>query len=173
MIRSAWIGLCLTLSVWAAPLHEAAQTGDVERIRQLVRSDPKTLEERDAKGLTPLILAVQSGHPDCAAILLEMGAKPNTQGWTALHEAAVQGDEASCKVLLQHGADPNRREKQNQGTPLHVAAFQGNPRICQMLIKAGAKVNLRDGEKLTPFFHARDQHHPEALKIIQAAGGRR
>lgn len=165
--------LCLVQGAWAGPVHDAVTRGESLRLRQLIEANPKSLvNEPDESGLTPLVLAIQSKHPECVQILLELGANPNLGKWSPLHEAALNGDVASCRLLLQGKADPNRREHQNQGTPLHVAAFQGHAEICKLLLQAGAKVNLRDGEKLTPYFHARDQHHPEVLKILKAAGGR-
>ncbi len=165
--------LCLVHGAEAGPVHEAVTQGESVRLRQLIEANPQALiNQPDEKGLTPLVLAIQSSHPECVEILLELGANPNVGKWSPLHEAALCGDVASCRLLLRHKADPNRREHQNQGTPLHVAAFQGQAEICTLLLQAGAKVNLRDGEKLTPYFHARDQHHPEVLKILKAAGGR-
>ena len=161
---------CLLGSLgWAAPLHEAASRGDADSIRKLGAA---AIDAPDEKGLTPLVLAIQNGHPECAALLLQMGANPNAGNWTALHEAALNGDLVSLQALLQRKADPNRREKQNKGTPLHVACFQGHLEICRVLVRAGAQLNLRDGEGLTPLFHAKDQGHADLIKFLKAAGAR-
>jgi ankyrin repeat protein len=154
---------------WAGPVHEAASRGDAEGLRRLSGA---ALDAPDEKGLTALVLAIQNGHPECVELLLQMGANPNAGPWTALHEAALMGDAASVRALLQRKADPNRREKQNQGTPVHVACFQGHLDICRVLLRAGAQVNLRDGEGLTPLFHAKDQGHGELVKLLKASGGR-
>ena len=42
-------------------------------------------------------------------------------GWTALHEACGRGQLACVRVLLRHGADPNRAAE-NGRCPLHDAA---------------------------------------------------
>lgn len=150
-------------------MHEAAARGDAEAVRRLAGAG---LDAPDEKGLTPLVLAIQNSHPELVELLLQLGANPNAGGWTALHEAALMGDVASVQTLLKFKADPNRREKQNSGTPLHVACFQGQTEICRLLLRAGAQINLRDGEGLTPLFHARDQGHGELVKMLKASGGR-
>jgi len=153
----------------AGPLHEAVLRGDCQAIRQLGSG---AIDSPDEKGLTPLVLAVQNNRFDCCELLLQMGANPNAGDWTALHEAALNGETNLVQLLLRNRADPNRREKQNRGTPLHVACFQGHIEVCRQLLKAGAKVNLRDNEGLTPLFHAKDQGHGELMKLLKASGAR-
>lgn len=164
-------GLWLALSAlaWAGPQHDAAVRGDTTALRQFSKAE---INQPDAKGLTPLVLAIQAQHPECVPVLLELGANPNQGNWSALHEAAVLGDLESAQALLKAGADPNRREAQNQGTPLHVACFQGHLEICRLLLNRGAQVNLRDGEGLTPLFHAKDQAHPKIVELLRSLGGR-
>ena len=170
-MRWVLIAWWVSLACWAGPLHEAASRGDVEGLRQLGAAQ---IDAPDEKGLTPLVLAIQTGHPECVEVLLQMGANPNAgpNNWSPLHEAALMGDVPSLQALLRRKADPNRQEKQNRGAPLHVACFQGQLEVCRILIQAGANVNLRDREGLTPLFHARDQGHPELVKLLKAAGGR-
>ncbi len=143
--------------------------GDVEGLRQVAADQVNLL---DAKGLTPLVLVIQNNHPECVEVLLELGAKPNAGNWSPLHEAALVGDAASARLLLQRKADPNRREKANGGTPLHVACFQGQTEIAKMLIKAGANLNLRDKEGFTALFQAKDQGHFELMKYLKSIGAR-
>jgi ankyrin repeat protein len=168
-----WTGLfVLWLSSvgWAGPQHEAAVRGDLEALRAF---RVQQLNATDARGLTALTLAIREGHPECVPLLLQLGANPNLGSWSPLHEAALQGDVESARLLLAAKADPNRREGANSGTPLHVAAFGGRTEICRLLLRAGAKVNLRDGERLTPLFHARDQAHNDTYELLKASGGQR
>jgi ankyrin repeat protein len=175
-MRALLLGLWLLgAPAWAGPLHEAASQGRAEAIAPLVQSQPGELNQPDGDGKTALLLAVSSGHPQCVEALLQAGARPNqggAQGWTPLHEAALQGDVASAQLLLRFKADPNAREKANRGTPLHVAAFQGQLEIARLLVRAGANVNARDNEGLTPLFHAKDQAHPQLAQMLRAAGAR-
>ena len=161
--------LALAGRLAAAPVHEAATRGDAEALRQ---AGVTQVNLPDDKGLMPLVLVIQAGHPECVEVLLQLGAKPNAGNWSPLHEAALMGDLASARLLLQNKADPNRKEKANGGTPLHVACFQGQLEIAKLLIKAGASLSPRDKEGFTPLFQAKDQGHPELVKYLKSLGAR-
>jgi ankyrin repeat protein len=62
-----------------------------------------------------------------------------------LHEAAEFGHEATVRVLLKRGADPNAREAIEGYTPLHEAALHSHLATCKTLVHAGALVNARTG----------------------------
>ena len=169
-----WLG-CLVVPAWGEPIHDAASNGSLSTVEQILAADPLAWRHTDAKGVPPLILAIKEDHPEVVAALLAHGADPNQttpQNWSALHEAAVTGKVEIVKMLLEKGAKPTAREKQNGGTALHIACFQGNLEICEMLIKAGADINLRDRERLTPLFHAKDQGHWELVKRLKARGAK-
>ncbi|MBL0167457.1 MAG: ankyrin repeat domain-containing protein [Propionivibrio sp.] len=51
-------------------------------------------------------------------------------------KAAIQGDLAAIKVLLEAGADINTRDALGR-TPLHMAAFCGRPKTTELLISSG------------------------------------
>lgn len=70
-------------------------------------------------------------------------------GKTALHMAAENRQDATLKVLLDHGA-PLHMVDYHQRTPLHVAAETGTELAVVRLVGAGADVNARDDEGLTP-----------------------
>ena len=80
----------------AAPevgLHLAVLQGDAESIRQHAEAGTD-LNERDAFGSTPLIIAATFGRAEAASILLEAGADTeirSSDGSTPLHIAAFFG----------------------------------------------------------------------------------
>jgi len=53
---------------------------------------------------------------------------------TALHHAALRGDEVATRILLEAGADPNLRDLQGL-TPLHIASRDGNKDVVIELLK--------------------------------------
>lgn len=62
----------------------------------------------------PLINAIGSRRPDIVAVLLAHGAdvhQGNHVGRTALHIAASMGDGATCRLLLEAGADASRPDQ--------------------------------------------------------------
>ncbi len=67
-----------------------------------------------------------------------------TQYRFGLTDAARRGDTGAVKTLLNHGADPNSRDR--QGDPAIVlAAMCNRPLVAQLLISAKADLNLCTG----------------------------
>lgn len=59
-------------------LRMAAADGDLLRVEALLRQDV-AVQAADERGMTPLLLAVQGGHRDTVALLLEKGADLRAQ----------------------------------------------------------------------------------------------
>lgn len=67
--------LCLILvSAQAAPLHDAARSGDIKRVRQLIDKGAD-VNAVNALGFSPLLLAQLNDHPQTAQLLASKGAK--------------------------------------------------------------------------------------------------
>ena len=79
---------------------------------------------RDNYAQTPLYEAVQLGHKDVAALLIQNGADVNAKtyhdGPTPLHWAAYLGHKDLVALLMENGADVNAKDKVGK-TPLDVA----------------------------------------------------
>lgn len=63
--------------------------------------------------------------------------------WTPLANAAGKGHEAVVKLLLAHGADPEKKTTSGQ-TPLHLAIRDNQPDTARCLIDAGSNTNAID-----------------------------
>ena len=63
-------------------------------------------------------------------------------GRTALYFAVSAADAALVQTLLDKGADPNGRGREDSWAPIHAAANVGLPEIAELLISRGAKVDL-------------------------------
>jgi CubicO group peptidase (beta-lactamase class C family) len=88
-------------------LHMAALQGDIEVVRQHIEAG-SDLDERDAFGSTPLIIATTFGRTQAARALIEAGADMellNRDGSTPLHIAAFFGRPEIVGALLDKGAD--------------------------------------------------------------------
>ena len=110
------------------PLHLAVKDEDIEMIDVLAERGAD-LETKNAKGQTPLILALMRERCDCYVVerLLHRGARVNTQdskGWTPLREAVNWNMINVVEVLLSHKADPNIPDDFG-GTPLHAVVARG------------------------------------------------
>jgi len=64
-------------------------------------------------------------------------------GETALHWAALRGDDVVAPVLLSAKADPNLRDQDGKA-PLHIAAFNGVASVSRRLLEAQCDVNACD-----------------------------
>jgi ankyrin repeat protein len=126
----------------------AAEAGDLERVKALLKDTPELAHAADNQGTTPLHFAARNGRLEILAFLLsyrgEVDAKDN-EGWTPLHWAAREGHEAVAKCLVDCGAGI-----QTPGPggfmPLHVAVFEGSTNVAKMLLKEGAdlRATVRD-----------------------------
>ena len=104
------------------------------------------LDIPDQNGQTPVQLAAEHGHPDCAALLLD-DAEGTGEGkrCTALHLAAAQGRASVVQQLL---APSHRRLVQPSAkdadgwAALHHAAARGHKEVVQALL--AAQVELDD-----------------------------
>lgn len=78
---------------------------------------------QDDHGLTPLALALITGHQKAAAKLVALGADVNVgdnEGVAPTHRAAGHGDMEALELLVGAGADLETQS--GAGTPLHWAA---------------------------------------------------
>jgi len=144
-----------------------AYHGDVSSIRFLLSSG----ESIDALGPNlDLNGAVFHGHWQLCEFLIEQGADVNVPlpetGETLLHAALCKPEarfEPIVRILLAHGADPNRptipgvategfmRDVRTRGeTPLHRAAAFASEATIQMLLDAGANREARDANGDSP-----------------------
>jgi CubicO group peptidase (beta-lactamase class C family) len=93
-------------------IHMAALQGDVEAIRQHIKAG-SDLNEKDAWGSTPLIIAATFGRTEVARALIEAGADmniTNNDGATVLHAAAFLCRTEIVKALRDNGADKYLRD---------------------------------------------------------------
>ncbi|MBL9012772.1 MAG: ankyrin repeat domain-containing protein, partial [Myxococcales bacterium] len=66
---------------------------------------------------------------------------PGRYGWTALHRAADRGYAGNVRVLLDHGADPNRKDKDGN-SPHRIATDRGHRAVVELLEARGAKLEF-------------------------------
>ena len=88
-------------------VHEAASTGDIERLGQLISDNPSALNAGGEYGQTPLILAAAASRSAALQLLIDMGAVVDSRdddGMTALMWACAAKAVDCVEVLLQASA---------------------------------------------------------------------
>jgi len=167
----------------------AARDGNEALIRRLVQGGAD-LKLANADGATPMMLAIINDRFDLAAKLLELGADANdgslyqavemhdaTTDWRAKDGTRLRSDHPNklgaldlIKLLLDHGADPNKPyegqmhsasmccDTHANGTPFYRAAIAADVETLKLMIAKGA--NLEWAPKATDKKGPRDPLGP-------------
>lgn len=98
-------------------------------------------------GESALMLAALKGEVAGARLLLERGARVNQPGWSALHYAATGTEPQLVQLLLDKGADVNAASP-NGSTPLMMAARYGSEDNVTRLLAGGADPKRRNQQDL-------------------------
>lgn len=132
----------------AAPLHDAAKTGDVAAI--IVALDAGADVNESDGSATPLYFAVRWGKLAAAKLLIERGADVNaaTKFGPALLAAVAKSKIELINLLLEKGANPNAVFDGN--TALHTAATLPCFDCLKALVAAGTDVNAQSRDAETP-----------------------
>jgi hypothetical protein len=120
-------------------IHVAAQRGDVEKVKALLKGNPNLVFSQDNKGDTALHWAASNDHKEVAELLIASKADVNARdnkGWTPLHAAAIQGYKDMAEFLLASQADVNARDN-NGSTPLQEATAKGHADVAELLRQHG------------------------------------
>jgi ankyrin repeat protein len=131
-------------------LPTACHTGDIDRMRELLRQDPSlanNIGEHEGYYLgagAPLSNAAAVGRMDIVQLLLDHGADPNlpeeqyAPKGKALYAAVYHGHYEVAKLLLERGAFPNP-PVESSGDALWVSReWRPDKRMEQLLLSYGA-----------------------------------
>ena len=103
----------------------------------------------------------------CATTVLLLGAAPTARmADSPVADAAMGGDVAAVRTLLQHGADVNAAEGDGM-TALHWAAEHGDHELAKLLLEAGAnpRAETRVGRH-TPLHVAARGGHERVVRLL-------
>ena len=124
-------------------VFEAASLGKVDRLRELLGSEPALAQARSDDDFTPLHYAAFFDGPGAARLLIEHGADVNAfadneLGVHPLNSAAAAGAREIAAILLEHGADPNAPTRSGF-SPLDAALENDDQELASLLRSHGAR----------------------------------
>jgi ankyrin repeat protein len=132
------------------PLMWASRRGDRAIVVGLLKreADPSL---RDVGGRTALIYSIQERNPEVASLLIDVMRSDDKQALNdALIYAALAGNLATTRRLLEAGADPNSRAGLHGGTPLLTAVRRSDLALVRLLVMHGADPDLADAAGQSP-----------------------
>jgi ankyrin repeat protein len=95
------------------PLHMAAQTGEIEKLKELLQKYPQLVDTRDEDGRTPLHLAALRGNKEIVQLLFNKDVNIDARdidGFTPMQLAARNGHDSLAQLFKARGAQPGNEE---------------------------------------------------------------
>jgi ankyrin repeat protein len=126
-------------------IHDAADSGDVEKVKTILKSNPDLISSRNPRGNTPLFHACDI---ETAVVLLAYKPDVNATnffGETPLLHALHVGRASVAELLLAHGAKVNLTTMDS--SPLYATMMSCGkrtaPHLTERLLALGADVNFK------------------------------
>ena len=161
------------------PIHEAAEQGDIEKVKDEIKADPNLLERGDSVGRRPLHYAVQTQNQELVDLLLKEGADVNGMGFSSDNRLGgfgftplalslwwhqywrMRNDYTIAKKLIDHGATYN----------ITIAAALGDKERVESLLKEDKGLaNFHDSSGKRPLSAASERNHQEIVEMLLDAG---
>lgn len=153
-------------------LHDIVLTGEVEKVKVILKRKPNLeIRSRNQK-FTPLHSAVVNDHVAVIEALLDAGSNIEataSDGLTSLHLAAMRNHRGATAILLSRGASIHATEV-NGATALHGAAFYGHTEVVRHLLEKGADPDRKDSHGSSPRSLAQMKGHSEILRSMGGPG---
>ncbi|KAH7537754.1 hypothetical protein FEM48_Zijuj03G0126500 [Ziziphus jujuba var. spinosa] len=123
-------------------LFEAAQTGNIQILHQLLAENPFILHtiELSSQGFNPLDIASTAGHVEFVKEIIRLrpdfAKQVNQDGFSPIHIAAAIGNMDTVREFMKVDQKLCRLEGRNRWTALHYAASRGKVDTIQEMLLA-------------------------------------
>ena len=154
-------------------IFEAAAFGDVDRLTELLTTEPSLVTLYSGDGFTALHFAAFFGRFEAAALLIERGAEVDAfgRGWmtgTPMHSAVSRLQSDVVRILLEAGANPNVRQSAGW-SPLHSSAANGDVASLELLLASGADPTATNDEGRSVIELATESRNEQTVERIRSA----
>ncbi len=169
----AAFSLATSCVVSADSAFEAAKTGDIKTIDRYLSGNG---DANAIDGMKNSLAHVAAYNRQASVLkaLADSGAdfgKGNGAGLSPLDIAATINDVESARVLLDAGADPDRRNGlDRKKAAIHYAAINAGTGVAALLLDRGVDINARCGIGATPVTWAAFTSTLESVKLFVERG---
>ena len=150
-------------------LFEAARSGDVEKVREILECGKCTVNCTDFVGWTLLHWACLQAHVDVVRVLVsEFKADMTIQtlfGYTALHFSCRDGHVDIVRTLVKHKVNVNARTDSGD-TPLTLAAREGHDNVVHALLYSQCLVDAKGQDGYTALHYSCRYGHVDIVKAL-------
>ena len=152
--------------VLSAKFFKTIESGDKEKVEQLLRKTPNLILARNKNKLSPLMIVLYHQHFEIAELLLERMVV------LSVHEAAATGKMKHLISSLARKPELVNAYSDDGFQPLGLAAYFGQKEAVEYLIKAGAGINSpsKDEMEVTPLQSAVAGGHLEITRLLLETG---
>ena len=163
------------------PLMRAAETGNVDDVRKLLKAGANVNEALGRLGITALTFAAARGHLEVAKLLLDAGADPNAAGgvahvgfFTVLNHAMNPHNKNRLEIIDTLIAAGARLNPPNSWptSPLDTAVSANDIAMVKELLKRGSDVNWENQIGSTALVTAIlvSERNVEIVRLLLEAG---
>ncbi|MCH2082088.1 MAG: ankyrin repeat domain-containing protein [Saprospiraceae bacterium] len=152
-------------------LMKAIKANNLEKLQELVKNNVD-INQADASGDWPVIMAAYLGHVSILSYLLKQGADlsvldPGMKA-TALHAAAYAGRAEAANLLIQYGINIDLQGPYNGYTALHDAVWQGHVETASIILKGGADKTIKSNQGQTPLDLAKSLNKNALIDLLSS-----
>lgn len=130
-------------------LHRCSRSGDAEKAVELVLNDDVDINIPALCNRTPLLWGSLSSSSMLIKTLIDLGADVNAQRTddknAPLLLAASWNNYMATRILLEHGADINQRNKYG-ASPLNDVVKNNQENVAKLLLANNADVSIQDSQ---------------------------
>lgn len=155
-------------------LHVAAKIGSPKSFDTLMEFFPKSLEEIDKDGHTPLMISLIRNYPDMIVKIASTGCElnyHNKKGETPLFLAAKRSTAEIITLLIEFGADVNYQNEKGSTVLIQMALTKSMEAI-EVLLENGAISTIVNKNDLDALYAAIIQKYdvPTIVTILLESG---
>ena len=146
-------------------IREAAESGNIEAVRQHIAAGTDVNAKDDGKGMTPFYLAAMEGHKEIVSLLRKHGGTMyNLEGWEKPEAKPVESVAEAAKTDQSPVKTPN--------ISIHAAVRTKNIVAVKQHLAAGTDVNVKDDKRMTPLDVALLYKLTETADFLRKHGGK-